>query len=566
MFPAFPKKIVLAGNPNVGKSVVFSNLTKKYVEISNYPGTTVEVSRGKWQGHTVADTPGVYGLTGANDEERLAQEIIAQAEIIVNVVDATRLRRDLFLTLQLLNRGIPILIIVNMMDEARRVASVPDLAALEAELGVPVLPAAAVRGEGMAELAQALTQLCCQQSMPAQKAAAYNSQDLRAEANRIHACIGKTGGNKVNLSPLDRWLTRPWSGMLTGVMVMAAIWWVLGGLVADKVVAFTEGVFMNRWLIPPLVRGMQVLLPGEGLLDQVLVGEFGVLTMALAYGVGLLLPLVFSFYLLLAVLEDSGYMPRLAVLLDNTFRPLGLNGKAVIPLILGFGCVTMAVISTRVLGRRRERIILTFLLGLAIPCSAQTGITAMMLAPMGLGWLALYAIVLLLIFMAGGIFLNKIMHGEATGLFLELPRLRLPRPGNILRKSWAKSKAFLKDALPLFALGAVLVTVLDYFSILALLEQVLAPLTSGWLKLPPQVVGSFIMGMIRRDFGATGILALGLTGSQLFVALMTMTLFVPCIATVLVTIKEQGWAVALAMWLSSILTALAVGGILARLL
>ncbi len=190
----------------------------------------------------------------------------------------------------------------------------------------------------------------------------------------------------------------------------------------------------------------------------------------------------------------------------------------------------------------------------------------MMLAPMGLGWLALYAAVLLGVFMMGGILLNRTMPGEATGLFLELPRLRLPRPNNVLRKSWAKSRAFLKDALPLFALGAVLVTVLDYFRILTLLEQALAPLTSGWLKLPPQVVGSFIMGMIRRDFGVAGLHALGLAGPQLFVALMTMTLFVPCIATVLVTIKEQGWPVALAIWLSSILTALAVGGILARLL
>lgn len=545
--------------------MVFSSLTKKYVEVSNYPGTTVEICRGRWQGHTVADTPGIYGLTGANDEERLAGEIIAQAQIIVNVVDATQLRRDLFLTLQLLGKGVPTLVVVNMMDEARRIGSVPNLLLLEKELGVPVVPAAAVRGEGMAELAEALTLLCNQHSYMTNREGA-SIEDRRTRANEIYATVSRTNEEPMLLSPLDKWLTRPLTGMLTGAVVLGVIWWVLGGLVADKVVAFTEGTVMNRWLIPPLTRGLTALLPGEGLFKHLLVGEFGVLTMALAYGIGLLLPLVFSFYLLLAVLEDSGYMPRLAVLLDNTFRPLGLNGKAVIPLILGFGCVTMAVISTRVLPRRRERIILTFLLGLAVPCSAQTGITAMMLVPMGLGWLALYGLVLVSIFLGAGVLLNKFMPGETSGLFLELPRLRLPRQGNILRKSRAKSWAFLKDAIPLFALGAVLVTVLDYFQVLTYLEQVLAPLTSSWLRLPSQVVGCFIMGIIRRDFGAAGLHALGLVGGQLFVALMTMTLFVPCIATVLVVVKEHGARVALAIWLGSLLTALAVGGILARIL
>jgi ferrous iron transport protein B len=548
----------------VGKSVVFNSLTGRYAEVSNYPGTTVEVSRGKWRGNIVVDTPGVYGLTGANDEERLAQAIIDKAQIIINVVDVTRLRRDLFLTLHLLNLGRPMLVVANMMDEARRAGRVPNLSRLEAALGVPVLPAAAVRGEGMAELAAALGKLCTQ-GTTLKKGGTEVAKDLRAEANRIYAAVSEPEV-LAELSPVDRWLTRPLTGLVTGAAVMAAIWWVLGGLVADKLVAFTEGVVMKRWLIPPLVRGLQGLMPGEGLLKQVLAGEFGVLTMALAYGLGLLLPLVFSYYLLLAVLEDSGYLPRLAVLLDNTFRPVGLNGKAVIPLILGFGCVTMAVISTRVLSSRRERIILTFLLGIAVPCSAQTGIAAMMLVPMGLGWVALYAGVLLAVFLTAGILLNKILPGQTPGLFLELPRLRLPRPGNILRKSWAKSRAFLKDALPLFALGAILVTLLDYFHILSWLEQTMAPLTSGCLKLPPQVMGSFIMGLIRRDFGVAGLHALGLARPQLFVALMTMTLFVPCIATVLVTIKEQGVLMAISIWLVSIITALAVGGILAAVI
>lgn len=545
--------------------MVFNNLTRKYVEVSNYPGTTVEISRGKWQGYEVADTPGVYGLSGANDEERLAEAIIAEAGAIVNVVDVTRLRRDLYLTLQLAGRGVPMLVVVNMMDEARRQGQVPNLAKLQAQLGVPVLGAAAVHGEGMAELAHALNCLCCQEGAGERRAEAPGRDALRAKANRIYMQV-LDKESELQMSALDSWLVKPFTGMLTGGLILSLIWWVIGGLVAGNLVEFTEGIVMNQWLIPPLVRLFHLILPAGGLLDSLVLGDFGILPMVLGYGLGLLLPLVFAFYLLLAMLEDSGYMPRLAVLLDNTFRPLGLNGKAVIPLILGFGCVTMAVISTRILPTRRERVILTFLLGLAVPCSAQTGVIAVMLVPMGLGWLALYALILVTIFVAAGMMLNKVMPGQSAGLFLELPRLRLPRPGNILRKSWSKSLAFLKDALPLFALGAVLITLLDYFNILAGLEQTLAPLTTGWLGLPPQVVGAFIMGMIRRDFGAAGLHALALTGSARFVALMTMTLFVPCIATVLVAIKEHGLLLGMSVWLTSLAVALLIGGLLAAVL
>lgn len=553
---------MLAGNPNVGKSVVFTNLTKRYAEVSNYPGTTVEISHGFWQGNPVADTPGIYGLNAANDEERLTETLLADAEVIVNVVDATRLRRDLFLTLQLIGRGVPMVVVVNMMDEVRRQGKLPDLARLESLLGVPVVPAAATRGEGMEQLVQVLKGLSQKKKSSSRRL--QNIESLRSRANAIYGEIAAPGAPP-QLSPLDKWLTRPLTGLLTAALMLAMIWWLIGGLVANQVVDFTEGIVFNRWLLPPIIGFLMRILP-QGLLQQILIGDFGVLTMALAYGIGLLLPLVFSFYLLLSMLEDSGYLPRLAVLLDNTFRPLGLNGKAVIPLILGFGCVTMAVVSTRMLSTRRERIILAFLLGLAVPCSAQTGVIAMMLMTMGLGWLSLYALILLSTFLVAGVILNKTAPGQSAGLFLELPRLRLPRPRNILRKSWAKSLAFLKDALPLFALGAGLITLLHYWGALAALEKGLAPLTSRWLKLPPQVVGAFIMGMIRRDFGAAGLLALNLAVPQRFVALMTMTLFVPCIASVLVAIKEHGLLIGIAIWLSSLAVALLTGGLLAAAL
>ncbi|HOC06225.1 MAG TPA: ferrous iron transporter B [Bacillota bacterium] len=551
----------MAGNPNVGKSLVFTNLTKRYVEVSNYPGTTVDISRGLWQGNPVTDTPGVYALNGSNDEERLTEALLSDADVIINVVDGTSLRRDLYLTLQLSARGVPMVVLVNMMDEVRRQQLQLDLARLETLLGVPVVAGAAATGEGMAELGQVV------KTIGPGKRQRLRDQDgdmLRRRANEIYQAIAAFQG-KPQLSPLDKWLTRPLSGLFTAALVMAFIWWAVGRLVAGEVVDFTEGVVFKRWLLPPLVTILQKVLP-QGLLQHVLVGEFGIFTMAVAYGIGLLLPLVFSFYLLLSLLEDSGYLPRLAVLLDNTFRPLGLNGKAVIPLILGFGCVTMAVISTRMLTTKRERIILAFLLGLAVPCSAQTGVIAMMLATMGYGWLVLYGLLLMVIFVMAGVILNKTMPGRSDGLFLELPRLRLPRPRNILSKSWAKSKAFLKDALPLFVLSACLITLLDYWGGLAAMEKLAAPVTEAWLKLPATVVRAFIMGLIRRDFGAAGLLTINLSAGQRFVALMTMTLFVPCIASVLVIIKEHGLLMGIAVTLTSLAVALLAGGLLAAII
>jgi ferrous iron transport protein B len=542
--------------------MVFTNLTKRYAEVSNYPGTTVDISRGFWQGNLVIDTPGIYALNRSNDEERLTETLLEDAEVIINVVDATGLRRDLYLTLQLLGRGVPMVVLVNMMDEVRRQHLYLDLAKLESLLGVPVVAAAAATGEGMADLAKVVGTLCATKKNSPSR---VQGSELRSRANEIYGEISASQEGIQQLSPLDKWLTRPLSGIFTAFLVLALIWWLVAGVVAGEVVDFTEGIVFNRWLLPPLVGLLQRVLP-LGLLQNLLIGEFGALTMAVAYGIGLLLPLVFSFYLLLSLLEDSGYLPRLAVLMDNTFRPLGLNGKSVIPLILGFGCVTMAVISTRMLSTRRERIILAFLLGLAVPCSAQTGVIAMMLTTMGYGWLALYGLILLTVFLLAGVILNKTMPGRSNGLFLELPRLRLPRARNILRKSWAKSMAFLKDALPLFALGACLITLMEYWGGLAALETLLAPITHTWLKLPSEVVSAFIMGLIRRDFGAAGLLTLNLATGQRFVALMTMTLFVPCIASVLVVIKEHGLLIGIAISLSSLAVALLTGGLLAAII
>lgn len=539
--------------------MVFYWLTGKYNEISNYPGTTLDIARGIWQGLEVWDSPGVYSIFGANHEERIAAKIIKEADLVINVVDATRLHRDLFLTQQLLNLEKPVLVALNMMDEACAQGLELDHRALATILECPVVPITAVTGEGLSELSKGLKQ----KHFARPKGTPPTPEQLRLRANLMAKDFSVQ--QRPDYSTWDRTLIRPFPGLLIMMAVLAAVWWVMGRLVASNLVSISEELIMSGWVAPILTEILSNYL-GPGLLQEVFIGPYGLVNMALVYSLGLLLPLVFSFYLLLSLLEDSGYLPRVAVLLDNLFSPLGLNGKAVIPMLLGFGCVTMAVISSRMLGTKRERLIITFLLGLAVPCSAQMGIIALLLVPLGLNWVLLYMAVIGGVFLLAGRLLNMGMPGETPGLYLELPRLRLPRLGNMFRKSAKRSWSFLKEAFPIFCVGSVLITGLNYTGLLHALGDYFAPVTMGWLKLPPELVNILLMGIVRRDFGAAGLYALALPPEQMFTALVTMTLFVPCLATILVAVREYGWLVGVLLWLGSMVCALFLGGLVAWLL
>lgn len=300
-------------------------------------------------------------------------------------------------------------------------------------------------------------------------------------------------------------------------------------------------------------------------LGTILIGEFGVLTMTVTYVLGLLMPLVLGFYFFLALFEDSGYLPRIATLVDRLLTGIGLNGRAVIPLILGLGCVTMASITTRLLSSERERRITIFLLGLVIPCSAQLGIIVGLLAGIGSQYAALYALVILAVLVIVGTILNAVLPGKSTDLLIDLPPLRLPRVDNVLRKTGIKSYMFLKEATPLFALGALIISTLQITGLLIWLQKVLAPVTVSWLKLPPETATAFIMGLVRRDFGAAGLSHMALTPMETVISLITITLFVPCIASVLIIFKERGHQEAALMWVGTWVIAFIVGGIVAQL-
>jgi ferrous iron transport protein B len=554
--------VVLAGNPNVGKSAIFSALSGAYAEVSNFPGTTVEALTGRWNGRPLLDAPGTYGLGDHSEEERITTELVKQAAVIVDVVDAAHLDRDLFLTLQLAETGVPMVVALNLMDEARRAGNAPDPAELERRLGVPVVPTVAVTGEGMDALAAAIDR-----ARPGSWSLSGSDDAARRRAaDELYAQV-VTGEERKRW--LADWLNRASVTLHWGVPMIAlalvGVYYIVGVGAAQHLVGFTE-TRLGQELWEPFARSIVDGIGIGGPIREILVGEFGLFTMTVTYVVFLLAPLVAAFYFALALLEDSGFLPRIATLVDRLLGAIGLNGRAVIPIILGFGCVTMGTITTRLLATKREKTIATALLNFAIPCSAQLAVIAALLAGVGGGWVFAYAAIIFAMLVTVGTVLDRMIPGVSTPLLIELPPLRWPRPRAVLKKTLTKGYWFMQEATPWFAAGALIVSVLQVTGGLALWQSAIRPLIVGWLHLPAEAARAIIMGLVRRDYGAAGLYDMGLTPAQALVSLVVITLFVPCVASIMVMAKEHGGRTAVRIWLGTWIVAFVVGGLLAQFL
>ncbi|SFG27355.1 ferrous iron transport protein B [Desulfotomaculum arcticum] len=599
--PEGQKRIVLVGNPNVGKSVYFHRLTGQYVDVSNFPGTTMEFYCGKLGSDFLVDTPGVYGLSGHSEEELLVRDAVLTSDMVINVVDAVHLERDLFLTCQLLDAGVPMVIALNMVDELEGRGMEVDTARMEQLLGVPVVATVAVTGQGFNRLSEKLAAarpgqadilvgqlLAGYPGIPRREAVFILEGDSEVSSHRglepgqdrdkiyqarqhrageISSAVLKEKRMDASIaSTIGHWLINPLTGIPALIITLWAIYELVGVFFAQTVVGVTEIIIMKGHY-EPLVRSLlNHVLDLDSPLGVILSGQFGLLTMAITYLFGLLLPLVGGFFLVLSILEDSGYLPRIATLMDRIMSYIGLNGQAVIPLVLGFGCVTMAAITTRMLASDRERRIAIFLLALSIPCSAQLAFVAAILGSLGPGYMFLYGFFILSVMAGVGTLMDRLLPGYTQPLWLDLPTMRLPRLNNILKKTWIRTFGFLKEAFPIFLGGALLLSLLKVTGLMEAIERMMQPLTTGWLYLPGETAGAFIMGFIRRDFGTAGIMAIPMEPLQKFIALVTLTLFVPCIATTLVIFKERGWREGIAIWLTVLTLAFTMGGLLAHVI
>ncbi|MFZ5647248.1 MAG: ferrous iron transport protein B [Bacillota bacterium] len=596
--------IVVVGNPNVGKTAIFNALTGLYGDISNFPGTTVDTCYGRIGKDIIIDTPGVYGISSFTGAEKLVRDLVLSADIVLDVVDAGHLDRDLFLTLHLIDMGLPVIVALNMSDETARYGLNIKRDALEGALGVPVVETVAVEKWGVEELAksipwagkgrrnpslqgrlsemarelgtsEALALLLLEGDvstaealdLPAGNDRIYLYNKRRERVNGIVSLVSTDIPAKENfLDALGHIMIRPVTGFPILALVLALLYLVVGVFFAQVVVDFTEGTLMEGYYVPFVRTHLSAFMDLDSPVGVILTGQFGLLTMAVTYVLGLLTPLVVGFFLVLSLLEDSGYLPRIAILMDRLLSAIGLNGLAVIPMVLGFGCVTAATITTRLLPTDRERRIAVFLLALAVPCSAQLAFVTAIMSRLGVAFFMVYVLIILTVMVTAGMVMAWVLPGTSSPLFLDLPHLRVPRVDNVVAKAWMRSWQFLKEAFPLFVGGALFLSLLRITGTLDFIQNSMDPLTVGWLKLPRESASAFIMGLIRRDFGTAGILELSMSTGQQFVAMVSLTLFVPCIASVMIIFKERGWKEGTIIWLLVLALAFVIGGLVARIL
>ena len=617
------RKVALVGNPNVGKSVLFNALTGAYVTVSNYPGTSVEVSRGSATIDgiqcEIIDTPGMYSILPITEEERVAREILLNEspDLIIHVLDARNLERMLSMTLQLVEAGLPVLLVVNIMDEAERMGIGIDIALLQEKLGIPVIGAATAKKRGVTEIREAIIghegkrhavfgysrrlendiseiasslageyRLSCKAlallllqgddevaqlvsvnedgnaASVAEKVKAKRFErresfhmDLSLERKAIvHGLLAGviTFPDKRLVTMAERLSTlsvRPLTGVpLLLIVLYFGLYKFVGEFGAGTLVGLLEEDLFEGIISPWAIIAVKAIIPW-GIIQELFVGEYGVITLGLRYAVGIILPIVATFFLFFSILEDSGYFPRLALLVDRIFKKIGLTGRAVIPMVLGFGCDTMATMVTRTLETVRERIIATLLLALAIPCSAQLGVIIALLSKAP-GALLVWSVCLLLIFLVVGFLTARLMPGETPMFYMELPPMRLPQLSNILTKTYTRMQWYFMEILPLFILASVLLWIGKITSFFDTAVEWLSPLMVA-MGLPREVAVAFIFGFFRRDYGAAGLYDLqtkgGLDARQLTVAAVTLTLFIPCVAQFLIMKKERGWKVATAI-------------------
>jgi len=633
--------IALAGNANVGKSVIFNQLTGLHQHIGNWPGKTVERAEGTlhFKGYTIdiIDLPGIYSLSTFSIEELISREYIAveRPDLVINIVDASVLERNLFFTLQIMELGTPMVMALNQMDMAKKKGIKIDHKKLQKLLGIPVIPTVAIKGTGVYELLERSVEIIekggtktpeikygreieegikkiakliekIQFKYPArwtaikllegdeqvEKEIREINPEILSTAKKLvkeieeihgHSCsdvitseryevAGKTAREVQQIVPQIRPPVRERLHTLTThkifgypVMIMA--------LLSMFYSIFTFGDYSSG-LLSDLFYGWEPIfrsLFGAGIVGELIWG--GVMAGFIA-GVTIALPYIVPFYLVLYVLEDSGYLSRIAFLMDTLMHKIGLHGKAFIPTMLAYGCNVPACLGCRIMETQRERLLAAFVVTL-VPCAARTVvILGLVGAFVGFQWaLALYVIDLLIIFLLGRVAF-KTLPGEPTALIMEMHDYRVPHLETVAKQAWFRLREFIKVAFPLIIVGSVVIKVMEILNLLEPIANILSPVTVTWLGLPAITGITLIFGVLRKELtlimlatllGTTNF-AQVLTPVQMIVFALVTMLYIPCIATIAALAKEFGWKRALFITVFEIIFAIVVGGVTLRLL
>jgi len=622
--------IALAGNANVGKSVIFNQLTGSKQTIGNWPGKTVELAYGKlnYKGNEIilVDLPGIYSLTTYTQEEEVTRKFIAKEnpDIVINVIDASTLERNLYFTLQLIEMDIPLIICLNQIDMADKKGLIIDFDKLSELLGVPVIPTVAIKGVGLKELIDTALQNINRKPSKKIKYSRdiedaiskiidyiennkivspysprftaikllerdqelieklnihqglinyvekisnklmkkYGQPTYAIIASQRYMYISSLLRNVLNVKEphktlaeyLDVITTHKIFGFLTslGVIISLLLWTFYVG---DFLSSIIEGLFNYIFIVSPNLQGT--------LLEVFINGALG----GVVAGITLVIPYVLPFYLFLSAMEDSGIMTRIAFMLDTLMHKIGLHGKAIIPIILGYGCAVPGIFSTRILETRRERILASLAITM-VPCSARTVvILGLVAAYLGVEWaLLIYGINIAIILIIDYI-TSRMYPGETPGLILEIHEFRIPTLKVIFRQTINRTMSIIYLVFPLYIVGSGLLQVLYKVGIFGYIDQILSPITHVLMGLPTYTGTLLIFGFIRKElillllpqitgtFNLTSIL----TPQQIFSIALISTIYIPCISTMATLIKEFGARDTMIITILNISTAIFIG-------
>ncbi|MGA1861761.1 ferrous iron transport protein B [Deferribacter thermophilus] len=627
-------RVLLVGNPNVGKSALFYNLTKKYASVSNYPGTTVSIFKGKTNvgsHHEIEfiDTPGFYNFNTITEEEKVTKEMILKRDYdcILHVVDAKNIARMLPLTIQFIEAGLPTILVLNMYDELECEGMEINITHLEHDLGIPVVKTSAIKNKGTDNLMtriisvvekrynfqpldfkysdyiemlitkitnllkdeyplskRSIALLLIQKDSDIIDMVKNNeinfseiekiinniSDDIHIEiaTNRLkisqELCAEHFHSNGANKNSkikfyLDKFTLHPIFGYLAVILILYyGFYKFVGQFGAGTLVDFIETKIFEE-NINPYINNLFHKVLGNSIFFNLFAGDYGIITLGIRYAIAIVLPVVSTFFFMFSLLEDSGYLVRLSIILDKSMKKIGLSGRSIIPLVLGLGCGTMATVVTRTLETKRERLLVTFLLALTIPCSAQLGVI-LGLFENSFSALVIWFLTILIVFVISGFILKKYTKGAGASFFMEVPPLRMPNLKNVLLKTFSRLKWYAVEVIPLFILASILIWIGKITKLFDILSYILS-FPAKLAGLPEKMGEIFLYGFFRRDFGAAGLYDIQntLTIKNLIVASVILTLFVPCIAQLSVMIKERGFKTAMFIFFLVIPFAFIVG-------
>lgn len=578
------KHLLLMGGPNVGKSVFFSELTGVYVVSSNYTGTTVSFMEGDIEledgkHYHLIDVPGTYTMSATSEAEEVAIHFMeAEPIAVLFVLDSTNLEGGLRLALELRKYKVPIVYALNMMDVASRKGIEINIPLLSQKLGGPVIPTVAVKKQGFDDIKVALQgaidgKIICPEplecppckEMDKLEEKATNNKDYGEvyweEAKKIAREVTSTKKESPSfVDKLGKAMMKPWPGIPLAILIIGlSLGVVVGGGKALRAVALLPLV---NDIIVPFFRSIFTAILSPGMLQNIMIGEYGVFVIFFEWVVALIMPYVILFYVVFSFLEDSGYLPRLAVLFDGLMRKLGIQGGSLINIMLGFGCAVPAIIGTRTATTRKERLMVTTMICFAIPCISQTGALIALVGDYSIFMLLGIVLMTLLIFIIVGLITKRLFKGKVDPLIIEVPNLLIPERKAYWTKLKVRLKSFIFEAEGPMLIAIVIAAVLKESGLLDIIARVLEPIMSGWLGMPKESVIVLILGIVRREMAVAPLLEMNLTTLQMFTGAMVGMLYLPCLSVFGILAKEFNAKVAIGITLSTIFTALFVGGLI----